>query len=178
MRDERSHDNTERYIGVSLALLALVWPFYCEKKVERMWPHTFRRYSVLSLASLWPSAAANQTRPAFIFAFVFACVNSRGHNGSDASLPSTGVNTLLTSSDDGNSEFMNKNNNNLDNGGVTEVCDVPDEIANQKRHVNRFSPFVASQFRLVRCITHFSSRLPDDKGSCHEIGQQRSGDFN
>lgn len=57
-----------------------------------------------------------------------------GHNGSDISLPSSGVNPLLSNSDDGN-EFLN--NNLLDNnGGVTEVCDVPDEIANQKRHVS------------------------------------------
>lgn len=59
------------------------------------------------------------------------------------------MNPLLSNSDDGN-EFLNKNNNNLldNNGGVTEVCDVPDEIANQKRHV--MFTFRSNLFRKIK----------------------------
>lgn len=62
--------------------------------------------------------------------------NHSGNNGSSSSLPSSGGGggaPSLNSDDIINGEHLN-NNNNLDNG-IGEVCDVPDDVANQKRHV-------------------------------------------
>ncbi|XP_055692615.1 beta-1-syntrophin isoform X2 [Lutzomyia longipalpis] len=59
--------------------------------------------------------------------------NHSGNNESGGSLPSSAGPSL--NSDDLNSgEHLLNNNNPLENG-VAEVCDVPDHVANQKRHV-------------------------------------------
>lgn len=59
--------------------------------------------------------------------------NHSGNNGSSGSLPSSAGPSL--NSDDINNGDHLLNNNTVDNG-ITEVCDVPDDVANQKRHVS------------------------------------------
>ena len=62
-----------------------------------------------------------------------------GNNGSSGSLPSSGGGGVssINSDDINNGEHLLNNNNTLESGGgVAEVCDVPDEVANQKRHVS------------------------------------------
>lgn len=56
--------------------------------------------------------------------------NHSGNNGSGGSLPSAGPST----SEELNCSELLNNNNTIDNG-IAEICDVPDHIANQKRHV-------------------------------------------
>lgn len=67
--------------------------------------------------------------------------NHSGNNGSSGSLPSSGiggngVSSSLNSDETNNSEYLNNNNNSADNGAGAEICDVPYEVANQKRHVS------------------------------------------
>lgn len=65
--------------------------------------------------------------------------NHSGNNGSSGSLPSSGIGgngvSSLNSDETNNSEYLNNNNNSADNGAGAEICDVPYEVANQKRHV-------------------------------------------
>ena len=61
-----------------------------------------------------------------------------GDSGSGGSIPSSATgNSDETTSVDEHSMMMAamNNNNNLDNG-MSEICDVPDHVANQKRHVS------------------------------------------
>lgn len=61
-----------------------------------------------------------------------------GDSGSGGSIPSSATgNSDETNSVDEHSMMMAamNNNNNLDNG-MSEICDVPDHVANQKRHVS------------------------------------------
>lgn len=61
-----------------------------------------------------------------------------GDTGSGGSIPSSATgNSDETNSVDEHSMMMAamNNNNNLDNG-MSEICDVPDHVANQKRHVS------------------------------------------
>ncbi|KAG4078544.1 hypothetical protein HA402_009256 [Bradysia odoriphaga] len=58
--------------------------------------------------------------------------NHSGNNGSSGSLPSS-AGPSLNSEDINNGDHL-LNNNTVDNG-IAEVCDVPDDVANQKRHV-------------------------------------------
>lgn len=66
--------------------------------------------------------------------------NHSGNNGSSGSLPSSGIGgngvSSLNSDETNNSEYLNNNNNSADNGAGAEICDVPYEVANQKRHVS------------------------------------------
>lgn len=65
--------------------------------------------------------------------------NHSGNNGSSGSLPSS-AGPSLNSEDINNGDHL-LNNNTVDNG-IAEVCDVPDDVANQKRHVsNKFMSF-------------------------------------
>lgn len=73
--------------------------------------------------------------------FVFNCrSNHSGNNGSSGSLPSSGIGgngvSSLNSDETNNSEYLNNNNNSADNSAGAEICDVPYEVANQKRHVS------------------------------------------
>lgn len=61
--------------------------------------------------------------------------NHSGNNGSSGSLPSS-AGPSLNSEDINNGDHL-LNNNTVDNG-IAEVCDVPDDVANQKRHVSNF----------------------------------------
>lgn len=66
-----------------------------------------------------------------------------GDSGSGGSIPSSATgNSDETSSVDEHSMMMAamNNNNNLDNG-MSEICDVPDHVANQKRHVSTSTEF-------------------------------------
>lgn len=56
--------------------------------------------------------------------------NHSGHNGTLASSAGASMN----SDEIDNGEHL-LNNNTVDNG-ITEICDVPDHVANQKRHVS------------------------------------------
>ena len=66
--------------------------------------------------------------------------NHSGNNGSSGSLPSSGIGgngvSSLNSDETNNSEYLNNNNNSAENGAGAEICDVPYEVANQKRHVS------------------------------------------
>lgn len=64
--------------------------------------------------------------------------NHSGNNGSSGSLPSSGGNGVssLNSDETNNSEYLNNNNNSADISAGAEICDVPYEVANQKRHVS------------------------------------------
>lgn len=65
--------------------------------------------------------------------------NHSGNNGSSGSLPSS-AGPSLNSEDINNGDHL-LNNNTVDNG-IAEVCDVPDDVANQKRHVsNKFMSY-------------------------------------
>lgn len=60
-----------------------------------------------------------------------------GNNGSSGSLPSSaGGGPSLNSSDDINNADHLLNNNNMTMDNVTELCEVPDDVADQKRHVS------------------------------------------
>lgn len=78
--------------------------------------------------------------------------HSGGNNGSSGSLSASAgggggagcgsgnggiVSSSLNFSDDINNGDHLLNNNTMDNG-IAEVCDVPDDVANQKRHVSNF----------------------------------------
>jgi hypothetical protein len=58
--------------------------------------------------------------------------NSSGNNVS-TSLTASGDSTTLENCNRNGDNALN--NNDLDNG-VAEICDVPDSVANQKRHVS------------------------------------------
>lgn len=66
--------------------------------------------------------------------------NHSGNNGSSGSLPSSSIGgngvTSLTTDETNNCEYLNINNNSAENSAGAEVCDVPYEVANQKRHVS------------------------------------------
>lgn len=77
--------------------------------------------------------------------------NHSGNNGSSGSLPSSGGGagasggggpsngangSSLNSDDANNGEYFNNNPSGGDNSLGSEVCDVPYEVANQKRHVS------------------------------------------
>lgn len=70
--------------------------------------------------------------------------NHSGNNGSSGSLPSSGGGgngangvSSMNSDDGNNGEYFNNNHGaGGDNSLGSEVCDVPYEVANQKRHVS------------------------------------------
>lgn len=68
------------------------------------------------------------------FDFLLFSSNHSGNNGSSGSLPSS-AGPSLNSEDINNGDHLLNNNNTVDNG-IAEVCDVPDDVANQKRHVS------------------------------------------
>lgn len=84
----------------------------------------------------------NVPQPQLIFSVLHSRGNSAaltgGDSGSGGSIPSSATgNSDETNSVDEHSMMMAamNNNNNLDNG-MSEICDVPDHVANQKRHVS------------------------------------------
>lgn len=82
----------------------------------------------------------------FIFSFFFFYrSNHSGNNGSSGSLPSS-AGPSLNSEDISNGDHL-LNNNPIDNG-IAEICDVPEEVANHKRHVS-------NQFFFVPCLSVF-----------------------
>lgn len=61
--------------------------------------------------------------------------NDLANNGGAATTGDTGHMTTSPSTNDYNGLDAEESNNNLNDSGGSEVCDVPDEVANQKRHV-------------------------------------------
>ncbi len=77
--------------------------------------------------------------------------NHSGNNGSSGSLPSS-AGPSLNSEDINNGDHL-LNNNTVDNG-IAEVCDVPDDVANQKRHVsNKFMSY-QQHYMHAQCTVH------------------------
>lgn len=86
----------------------------------------------------------NVPQPQLIFSVLHrrgngaALAGGGGDSGSGGSIPSSATgNSDETNSVDEHSMMLAamNNNNNLDNG-MSEICDVPDHVANQKRHVS------------------------------------------
>lgn len=82
-----------------------------------------------------------------IFNLFLYSSNHSGNNGSSGSLPSS-AGPSLNSEDINNGDHL-LNNNTVDNG-IAEVCDVPDDVANQKRHVsNKFCVLSATLYARI-----------------------------
>lgn len=90
----------------------------------------------------------------------FCSSNHSGNNGSSGSLPSGGNGVSSLNSDEtNNSEYLNNNNNSADISAGAEICDVPYEVANQKRHVSstpwpsyKLSYLMFNSFQIKCCV--------------------------
>lgn len=119
------------------------------------------------LMELWGKKSHARTKdngfiiPSLFSASSMYCNHSRGNSaglvgdsGSGGSIPlSTTGNSDETNSVDEQSIMMAamNNNNSLDNG-ISEIGDVPDHVANQKRHVSK-------PFNLTRKLFIISSSI-------------------
>ena len=76
----------------------------------------------------------------YIYIYIYIYISRSNHSGNNgsgnsSSLPSSAGPSF--NSDDLNGGEHLLNNNTVDNG-IAEICDVPDHVANQKRHVSFF----------------------------------------
>lgn len=82
--------------------------------------------------SLWFFGGVNIT------AYVYFLLRSN-HSGNNGTIQSSTISDSENFLDNGDHIL----NNNLENG-LSEICDVPDQVANQKRHVS-YSCFLTSK---------------------------------